>query len=76
MDAKDSVLSVQTWEKRKKELLSSIDVLMYGNDVDKEVLKIMKELVGSVVVRHREDYITTGDGNDKEMDFKGRKNSY
>jgi len=47
------------WEKRKSDLLSSINATIEkGSDVDKETLELMKALVEKVKLRKRtmEDY--------------------
>lgn len=48
----------KVWEKRKTDLLSSINATIEKGAVDKEVLEVMKELVENVKLKKRtmEDY--------------------
>jgi len=47
------------WEKRKTDLLGSINAVMEKGSVDKEVLEIMKELVENIKPKKQsmEDYL-------------------
>lgn len=42
---------MKNWEKRKSDLITSINATIENGEVDKEVLSVMKELVENVKIK-------------------------
>lgn len=42
---------IKDWEKRKSDLITSINATIENGEVDKEVLSVMKELVENVKIK-------------------------
>ena len=49
MDAQET--QIKDWEKRKSDLITSINATIENGEVDKEVLSVMKELVENVKIK-------------------------